>query len=165
LVEHANLNSPFSTATAILDIGCGYGGVIGELIATYGSQLPKDARLVAADLSPGMIELVRKRQSQDPTWAKIEPALYDAMNLSAISDNSLSHVLSGFTIFLLPDPRKGMTEALRVLQPGAVFAFSSMAQSTWGSLMLKISEVRPDKKIPQPGPPVSIKVFLSILSH
>lgn len=126
---------------------------MGELIAAYGPQIPKEARIIAADLSPGMIELVRKRKSQDEAWAKVEPAIYDAMNLSAVPDISLSHVVSGFTMFLLPDPRKGMMEALRVLQTGGIFASSYMALSSWGHLMVKITEVRPDKKIPEPGPP------------
>jgi SAM-dependent methyltransferase len=126
---------------------------VSELIAAYGPQIPKEAKVIAADLSHGMIEEVQKRQSQHLALARIETAVYDAMNLSAVPDNSVSHVLSGFTIFLLADPRKGMTEALRVLQPGGVFAFSSMAESSWGALMLNITEVRPDKKIPQPGLP------------
>jgi len=55
--------------------------------------------MVAADLSHGMIDLVRKRQGEDPSWAKIEPTLCNAMVLSAFAESSLSHVFSGFTIF------------------------------------------------------------------
>jgi SAM-dependent methyltransferase len=135
-----------------MDIGCGPGTVVGELIAAYGPEIPKEARIIAADLSPGMIEQVRQRQSHDAAWAKVEPAVYDAMNLSALEDGSLSHVLSGFTIFLLPDHRKGMLEALRVIETGGIFAFTSMARSSWSELMQKITEVRPEKKVPQPAP-------------
>ena len=123
------------------------------LIAAYGNQIPKEAKIFAADSSPGMIEQIRKRKDQNHAWAKVEPAIHDATNLSEIPDGSLSHVVSGFTIFILPDPRKGMTEILRVLQTGGIFAFSSMAFSSWGELILKIKEIRPDKDIPQPGPP------------
>jgi ubiquinone/menaquinone biosynthesis C-methylase UbiE len=130
LVEHANSYLPFSKATGILDIGCGPGIVLDEAIKSYGSQFPNNAKLIAADTSSGMIEMIRERQHEDPAWERVEPALYDAMDLSAISDDSLCHVLSGFTVFLLPDPRKGLTEALRVLQPGGVFAFSSMAEAS-----------------------------------
>ena len=152
LVKHANSSLPFSKASGIMDIGCGSGSVVRELIAAYGPEIPKEARIIAADLSPGMIEQVRQRQSQDTAWAKVELAIYDAMDLSAVPDGSLSHVLSGFTIFLLPDHRKGMSEALRILETGGILAFTSMAQSTWTELMGKISEVRPEKKVPGPGP-------------
>lgn len=120
-------------------------------MATYGPQIPKEARIIAADLSPGMIEQVRQRQNQESTWARVKPAVYDAMNLSAIPNDSLSHVLSGFTYFLLTDHRKGMAEALRVLERGGVLAFTSMAQSTWTEMMGKVTEVRPEKKVPGPG--------------
>lgn len=152
IVKHSNSILPFSKATGIMDIGCGPGSVVGALLAAYGAEIPQDTRIIAADLSPGMVEQVRKRQGQDATWARTEPAVYDAMNLSAVADGSLSHVLSGFTIFLLPDHRKGMSEALRVLKPGGVLAFSSMAQSSWIELLGKISEIRPEKKVPGPGP-------------
>jgi trans-aconitate methyltransferase len=36
---------PFSTATAILDVGCGPGVTLGRLIETYGGGVPLDARL------------------------------------------------------------------------------------------------------------------------
>lgn len=78
LVKHANSTLPFSKAKAIMDIGCGPGTVVGELISTYGPDIPKDARIIAAVLSPGMVEQVRQRQLQDPTWARIEPAVYNA---------------------------------------------------------------------------------------
>ena len=138
-----------------MDLGCGYGDIVDEVIRTYGPQIPKDARIIAADTSPGMIELVRKRQTKDSTWAKVEPTVCNAMELSTHADNSLSHIMSGFTIFILPDPRKGLAEALRVLQPGGVFAYSIMAETAWSSVFLKFLEVRPEIRLPQVGAPVS----------
>jgi len=54
-----------SSATAVLDNGCGVGQVIGRLINDFGASIQNTTRLVASDISDGMIgELERRRTAE-----------------------------------------------------------------------------------------------------
>lgn len=91
IVKHANALLPFSKATSVLDIGCGYGVIVGALLSAHREDIPREARIIAGDSSPGIIELLRNRRSEDPAWERVEPTVLDALDLSPIPDGSLSH--------------------------------------------------------------------------
>ena len=125
---------PLSKSTAVLDVGCGPGTAISMFIDNYGTQIPPSTRLIASDFSPVMIDMVRNRQEQEvanPLWEKLETAVYDAQDLSEIKDEELSHVMGSLVYFMLPNGRKGLSEAHRVLQPGGAFALSTWSQVEW----------------------------------
>ena len=159
MVRTVNAIYPISHASAIVDLGCGPGQVMTELLSSYSSDLPPSARVVAADLAPGMIEMVTKKKVEEVAqgnnaWNKVETAIWDATDLSDVPDGSFSHVLSGFVYFLLPNARKGLEEARRILSTdngGGIFATSSMGDTEWGYLTTFIKQVRPDKVIPSPS--------------
>ena len=69
-----------------------------------------------------------------PAWKAVEARLDDAQDLSTIPDNSASHVLGSLVYFLLPNPRKALEAARRVLtteNSGGVFAMSAMIDAEW----------------------------------
>lgn len=119
--------------------------VLGRLIETYGAELPPTTRLVAADLSPGMIAAVQGRQaaeiaaadSKDKTvWARVETAICDAADLAdAIGpdggDDAFSHVMAGLVLLMVQRPREVLAETLRVLRPGGVFGMTSFRSVGW----------------------------------
>ncbi|KAL2021728.1 hypothetical protein VTK56DRAFT_6671 [Thermocarpiscus australiensis] len=141
--------TPFSSATGILDVGCGPGVAIGLLIKDHGHKVPDGARLIATDFSQGMVDAVKARKAElageNPLWNRVEAAVYDAQDLHGIADGSMSHVMGNMVYFMLPDPPRGVREAHRVLRPGGVFAMTSFKRVEWMEvLQLAARRVKPD---------------------
>lgn len=153
MVEITNAVRPIASALTVLDIGCGVGQVISAVLQAHGSELPASSRVVASDMSPGMLEQVQKRKTEaaakgDKLWDKVETLLCDAKDLSAFEDGSVSHAYAGFVLFMVPEARTAMKEIHRVLtnqNGGGVFSVSSWMGSEWQDLMSIPSKVRPDK--------------------
>ncbi|KAE8419507.1 S-adenosyl-L-methionine-dependent methyltransferase [Aspergillus pseudocaelatus] len=142
----------FSSATTILDIGCGPGTAISLLIDTYGNNIPPETRLVATDYSAGMVAATRAKKDSKVIagddaancWGRLETLVVDAQDLSEFPSNSVSHIMGSLVYFMLPDPRKGLREAHRALQSGCVFACTSWAKVEWMELLVQAAhKVRP----------------------
>ncbi len=91
----------------ILDVAAGTGTSSASLAAS-------GAHVVAADFSPGMIAVGRKRQAG---VANIEFVEADAMKLP-FDDNSFDAVTISFGLRNVAEPRTALAEFLRVLKPG-----------------------------------------------
>ncbi|RAQ42091.1 methyltransferase family protein [Aspergillus flavus] len=142
----------FSSATTILDIGCGPGTAVSLLIEDYGHHIPPGTRLVATDYSAGMVAETRARRDSKiiaggdnpDCWDRLETLVVDAQDLSPFPSNSVSHIMGSLVYFMLPDPMKGLIEAHRVLQAGGVFACTSWAKVEWMELLVQAAQkVRP----------------------
>ncbi|KAH8674204.1 S-adenosyl-L-methionine-dependent methyltransferase [Xylariales sp. PMI_506] len=149
--EMANPNSPsigklfnlaeplrsISTATAILDDGCGTGNVMSRLIREYADKLPTGVRLIASDYSKGMVDYVRKRKEQpenasNPFWQRLETYVLDVQDLSpAIAPASLSHVFSNLVFMVVEDCPKPIKAAYEALEVGGVLAFTMLVSIEW----------------------------------
>ncbi|GMF83191.1 unnamed protein product [Aspergillus oryzae] len=141
-----------SSATTILDIGCGPGTAISLLIEDYGHHIPPGTRLVATDYSAGMVAETRARRDSKiraggdnaNCWDRLDTLVVDAQDLSPFPSNSVSHIMGSLVYFMLPDPMKGLIEAHRVLQAGGVFACTSWAKVEWMELLVQAAQkVRP----------------------
>ncbi|KAK4032132.1 S-adenosyl-L-methionine-dependent methyltransferase [Parachaetomium inaequale] len=148
LLVKADGARPFSTATGILDNGCGTGKVTSELIDRYAADLPAAARLLASDFSPAMVKFVQELKSEppqasNPVWRRVEPLVQDAQNLDAIPDSSLSHVLSGMVLFAVSDADKALAEARRTLEPGGVLALTAGMVFPWIDIWTYAQPLRP----------------------
>ena len=76
--------------------------------------------------------------------------MYNAQDLSAIQDSSLSHVMAGFMLFTVPQPQVALKEALQVLTTehgGGVLAATTWEGSEWMRLMDAMTMIRPDLKV------------------
>lgn len=153
MLEAMDTASAFATASAILDVGCGPGTAETLLIDAYGKDLPSTARLIASDFSKGMVEETNARREKilaegndvADCWKRLETSVMDAENLSTIPSDSLSHVMGSLVYFMLPDPRKGLMEAKRVLKEGGVFACTSWARVDWMRFLREAAQkVRPN---------------------
>ncbi|KAB8222946.1 S-adenosyl-L-methionine-dependent methyltransferase [Aspergillus novoparasiticus] len=142
----------FSSATTILDIGCGPGTAINLLIDDYGHHIPPETQLVATDYSTGMVAATRARKDSKIVaggdtancWGRLETLVMDAQDLSEFPSESVSHIMGSLVYFMLPDPMKGLIEAHRVLQAGGVFACTSWAKVEWMELLVQaVHKVRP----------------------
>ncbi|KAM3089558.1 hypothetical protein ACMFMG_001142 [Clarireedia jacksonii] len=134
-----NRVKPFSTATAILDVGCGPGVTMERLIERYGAEIPPDARLLALDFSAGMISQVQKlqkeKQDQNPIWARVEGVIGDAHVLEDIKDASISHITATMVYNLVEDGRRALQAAHRVLEPKGLVAMTLGKSAEWMDLM------------------------------
>src|SRR4051794_15445463 len=98
IMDAANNVVPLSSATRILDVGCGTGDLVGALAIS--NLLPKSAKIIASDLSPGMLAQTSTR-GEEEGWNGVEYKILDATNMSDLKDGSFSHVLSNFAIYFL----------------------------------------------------------------
>jgi len=154
LLERLNATVPFSKASSILDIGCGPGPVTSMLIETYGSQLPPDCTLIAGDFSEGMVAQVQASKDAatkegNQIWPRVHAKVMNAMDLQGVTNESQSHITAGWVFMLTPDPRKCLSEALRVLRPDGALACTSWASNQWMEIMQATKTVRPGMAMPE----------------
>lgn len=96
------------------------GGRVLEVGVGTGLNLPlyqPGTRLVAVDLSPGMIAQVRKRKAQLglPNLEQVEVMDATAMTFA---DNSFEVLVANYVITSCPDPEAALDEFVRVTKPG-----------------------------------------------
>jgi SAM-dependent methyltransferase len=94
----------------ILDAGCGNGRYTRFLLR----DAPADAVITAFDLSVNMLGRARQRLRQSPRVGHV------AADLTRLpyADAAFDAVVCGWVLEHLPDPRPGLRELARVLQPG-----------------------------------------------
>lgn len=154
LVNEVNGVLRLTEASVIHDIGTGNGSVIAVLEDDFGSQIPGTARLLASDVSPGMLDEIRDRQQLGigggkDLWKRLEIQVLDAGNLEGIEADSTSHILANYVLYAV-DHKKALAEVKRTLTPDGVFGYTLNAEAPWISLMAEINKVRPDKTAPYP---------------
>lgn len=155
MARHAEELLSFSQATTIVDMGCGPGQVTNAVLEAHHAQLPPSAKVIGADNNSQMLAQYtgRKKNEVDKGnsyWQLPETSEVDIHDCAAIPDNSVSHMLCGFVLFLVPNPAKAIAAMKRVVQPGGVVAMSSMQSSEWVKLSNYPLKVRPDLATPVP---------------
>ena len=120
LISWVHEESPLtqSGATA-LDNGAGSGVVTTTLRARF-----PNVPILAADLSPGMLEVIEKKR-----MSQVECQVLNAIDLSPIADSTFTHSLSTFMIQFSPDPLRALKEMYRVTKPGG-----TLGLCMWGEL-------------------------------
>ena len=94
----------------VLEVACGTGIVTRHLLGL----LPADAKLVATDLNPPMVDYARDAVPADP---RLELRAADAQILP-FADSSFDAYVCQFGIMFFPDKALALREAKRVLKPG-----------------------------------------------
>lgn len=79
---------------------------------------PADVQLTGIELSPRMVALARERQAA--VGRKADLRVGDVQSLE-FEDASFDTVVSTLTLCTISDPRRAVTETLRVLRPGGRF--------------------------------------------
>jgi ubiquinone/menaquinone biosynthesis C-methylase UbiE len=100
----------------VLDIACGT-GLAAEAAA---DAVGPSGHVVAADISPAMVERARERLGGR---ANVAFAIEDGQSLS-VPDQSFDAVLCNMGLMYFPDPARGLAEFGRVLRPGGRAAVS-----------------------------------------
>ncbi len=134
--EHAMLADVFPLlhpGTRVLDAGCGTGALSRSMLAVC-----PEIELTMIDVSPAMLE-----QAADL------PGVHRQASVLALplADDSFDLVVSGWVIETVPDPRRAVTEMLRVLAPQGrlIYTFCSLPDgwfSKAGSALLRTAVTR-----------------------
>lgn len=152
IVTSLNDLSPFRSATEILDNGCGTGLGMRYLIDNYGKELPDSVRLIAGDLSEGMIQLVKEHKEKNKSnkfWRRLETGMWPVENMCDIKDNSFSHIIASLVMFFPLDAKQALKESYRVLRPDGVIGMTSFRGNGWWELVdigRKAKEGAPHRK-------------------
>jgi malonyl-CoA O-methyltransferase len=109
------------TPRVVLDLGAGTGRLTRELARRY----PR-ARVVALDLSAGMLREARRHQW---LWRRFERVCGDALRLP-LKDASIDVVFSSLMLQWCEPLDAALAQVRRVLKPGGFFAFSTFGTDT-----------------------------------
>ncbi|KAH9938858.1 S-adenosyl-L-methionine-dependent methyltransferase [Epithele typhae] len=118
-----------TTDLVVLDNGCGAGVATHTLLARIPPSARARLRVVCGDISQPMIEAVEARIKVEG-WTDVSARVLDAQKLD-LPDETFTHVLTNFAAFHLLAPRAALREALRVLLPGGVHAFTVWKTIGW----------------------------------
>ncbi len=143
---------------AVLDIATG----IGEPAISAAKRAGPRGKVVAIDLSPGMIEVARRR-ANEAGLKNIEFLEMDAeAGIDAgLFDGEFDSVLCRWGLMFLPDPVKALLAARGVLKPGGKFAASVWDVSDKVPMIsLAMNVVR--KELSLPPPPKEIPTPFSL---
>jgi ubiquinone/menaquinone biosynthesis C-methylase UbiE len=118
---------------SILDAACGNGRYSMFLL----KEADPDARLTAFDLSQGMLVRARERVGDDRVT-------YAAADLTRLpyGDGSFDAVVCGWVLEHLPDPRPGLRELARVLQPGGKMLLMCTEDTVLGAVCSRLWHCR-----------------------
>ena len=108
LAEHAGVGS----GDRVLDVGCGPG----ESAFGMAERVP-GMRVTGLDYSPTMIRIARLRRRLDRAGGDVELTRGDAMALP-FPDGTFDAVTGHSFLYLVPDAKRVLSEARRVLRPG-----------------------------------------------
>lgn len=114
----------------ILDIGCGPGTIVEELLEIAD-------HVTGVDLSPRMVETAVRRFSDPRVRDRVELRIADAANLPFPSEHFDAVICAGVLRYL-PSLDAGLLEIRRVLKPGgiAIMAFYYRFSPHWWSMCL-----------------------------
>ncbi|MDQ6848694.1 MAG: methyltransferase domain-containing protein [Actinomycetota bacterium] len=110
----------------VLELGAG----TGDLAARLAAAIPPGGTLIASDVAPGMVELIRARVAALPG---VEVAQVDACDIG-LPDGSVDALVFRMGLMLVPDPTIALTEFHRVLTPGgrlAVAVWDAPQHNPW----------------------------------
>jgi ubiquinone/menaquinone biosynthesis C-methylase UbiE len=120
---------------AILDVGCGTGINLLEAARTLGPC----RTLMGVDLSPGMIEVAKRKAASAGVAASF--TVGDAESLAA-ADGSFDLVIGNSVYHWFADRRRTAAELFRVLRPGGQIVLACVAHPGFGEWVRIVDEVR-----------------------
>ena len=130
----------------ILELGAG----TGELAARLADAAGPAGSVVASDVAPGMVELLRARLGGRAT---VEVAQIDAAEI-ALPDDSVDVVVFRMGLMLMTEPVVALAEFRRVLRPGGRLAVAVWAGPQDNPWMTSVGMAAMMHGLVQGGPPV-----------
>ena len=156
LAEALVRQAAISEGAWVLDVGTGTGNVALTAARFVGAR----GRVVGVDLSSAMLTQARRKAGDLP----VEFQEMDAEALQ-FGDATFDVVLSGLTLWFLPDIVRGMKEIHRVLRPGGRVAFSTFTRETFQPLGELTWSRLEQHRIPRPPAPPEPWIVLREPEH
>ncbi|CAD0030081.1 unnamed protein product [Aureobasidium pullulans] len=160
LIELLDTLKPLSTASAILDVGCGPGAATAQIVDTHSANIDAVTQFIAGDFSTGMVRLVSQLRKtklaelsvghERDIWTRVTPLVLDATDMRPVLDESVSHIIAYLVFFMTENPAKAVAESYRVLSQNGVMACSSWAKMAW----MECLAIAADRIFPTLGKPV-----------
>lgn len=116
----------------VLEIGCGNG----ELWRVNRDKLPKNAKIILSDLSPGMIHDAKENLGNSPIF------YYQIFDCSTIpyKDESFDLIIANHMLFYLKDRESVFHEIKRVLKRGGTFICSTYGKEHMKEISALVKE-------------------------
>ncbi|RSM11411.1 hypothetical protein CEP52_003041 [Fusarium oligoseptatum] len=122
LIAQAGLGPSTTTSFNLLDLGCGTGLVASCVLEVVPPSVMSESKVLCTDVNARFVDILMQRAQRDK-WINVDAAVGDAQS-SGLPEHSLSHVTINFAMHIIPDPAAVLRDALRILKPGGVLAFS-----------------------------------------
>jgi ubiquinone/menaquinone biosynthesis C-methylase UbiE len=121
----------------VVDIGFGTGEILKKIAQLVGDE----GKAYGVDISPGMLEVTRKKLVKAKLMGRVELYCGDAMNLS-FDDNFFDAAFMSFTLELFDTPEipRLLEEIKRVLKINGRIGIVSLSKSYGESMLLKLYE-------------------------
>jgi malonyl-CoA O-methyltransferase len=136
LLDHLEHAAPEMVDGAVIELGCGTGQM------SYGiAQIMQHRKLIFSDISPGMVEMCRKKLSKITSGSRdIHFHVLDAEQLSEKEAYAL--VFSGLTIQWFKDFQSTLQRIYNALLPGGEFIFSCPVQGSFAEWRSVCDEIQ-----------------------
>ncbi|KAI0143695.1 S-adenosyl-L-methionine-dependent methyltransferase [Xylariaceae sp. FL1272] len=156
MASHGDKLLPFSEAKVIVDMGCGPGQVTNAVLEAHHARIPASAKFIGADNNAEMLAQYNNRKKMEiekgnTWWERTETLKVDVHKCNNLQDDSVTHMLAGFVIFLVPNPPEAIAAMKRVMAPGGMLAMSAMLGGDWAKLSMYPLKVRPDLAMEVPS--------------
>ncbi len=113
--DHLGLETSHeSSATSLLELGCGEGGLWRENL----TRIPEDLRLTLTDFSPGMLEAAESRLASRLPRARFR--VVDAQSIP-FEDGTFDIVIANHMLYHVPALDLALRQIRRILKPEGVF--------------------------------------------
>ena len=129
LLHALRLDAPFRIA----EVGCGGGGTALEI----SRQAPVGSVVHGFDISPGLIDLARRRPQPDARAISFEVADM----ATAAPEEAYDRLVSRFGVMFFDDPRAAFANLSRWLRPGGRFAFAVWGPPSDNLWMTRVRDV------------------------
>jgi ubiquinone/menaquinone biosynthesis C-methylase UbiE len=138
---------PITPASTIHDNACGTGIVSFEILSHFGPG--PDARrptIHATDFSEAMISSLQEQIASREDWrSSIHASVQDSQSLSSIPDETFTHSITNFALFIIPDADSAAREIFRTLKKGGTAALTTWNVNGFVDLMHRTQKaIRPD---------------------
>ncbi|KAF1846081.1 S-adenosyl-L-methionine-dependent methyltransferase [Cucurbitaria berberidis CBS 394.84] len=124
----AHLNSD----AHVFDLATGTGAVVKELYDAVPKEKWGKLKILAADVSPPMLEYVKK-WAETEGWTGTETQIVDGNNID-LPANTYTHIFVSFAIFVMPD---ALPKLYELLKPGGFIGVTTLACLPWHSLLAR----------------------------